>query len=68
MKSLASKKMHSIIYIYINEHQGTENGTTKQTAMKTSARTSTEDKPSIQTKVPTTGAERQRCQTEEKSV
>ena len=31
-----------------------------------SARTSTEDKPSIQTKAPTTGAERPKCQTEEK--
>ena len=38
----------------------------KKTSTKTSARTSTENKPSIQTKAPTTGAEHTKCQTEEK--
>ena len=39
---------------------------TKKTSTKMSARTSTENKPSIQTKVPLTGAERPKCQTEGK--
>jgi hypothetical protein len=38
----------------------------KKTSTKTSTRTSAEDKPSIQTKAPTTRAERPKCQTEKK--
>ena len=63
-----SVKKNVQYYIYKWTSRNRKWNSTKQTAMKTSARTSTEDKPSIQTKVPTTGAERQRCQTEEKSV
>ena len=52
----------------IKEQKIKLNNSTKQTSTKTPARTSTEDKPSIQTKVPITVAERPKCQTEEKSV